>query len=196
MLTTLLPFIVSADCHLLFNSGFSLTMGSDLWFLLDWMARERRQRATDSLTQVFNVNGTFYPDVNVTSLYDSFRQKLGTDLEGSWTFINMTSHVSREYHYMRGGCYRDPQWPWWRQSWPFWSLVFLVPLYSTFHSCWDLQPWNSRELPVMVSISCMSYGTRKGLQRVLGMRNEVVGAMGAFVIGFVENISHSRKSCF
>lgn len=38
----------------------------------------------------------------------------------------------------------------------------------------------------MVSISCFSYAARKALQHFIGPRNEVVSAMGAFVIGYVK----------
>ncbi|KAG8954363.1 hypothetical protein FRC04_011689 [Tulasnella sp. 424] len=168
--------------------GFSLTVGSDLWFILDSDARHRREEAAESLTTISYLNGTLFPDANSTDAYDSLRQTLGVDLDGSWTFVNKTSNVSKLYHYQIVGCYRDPSWEWWRQPLPIWSLFILVPLYSLFNSFWNLQPWKSKQLPVMVSISCFSYAARKGLQHFIGPRNEVVSAMGAFVIGVLGNV--------
>ncbi|KAG9049344.1 hypothetical protein FS837_010558 [Tulasnella sp. UAMH 9824] len=166
--------------------GFSLTVGSDLWFILDSDARHRRQQAADSLTTISYLNGTLFPDADSTDSYNSLRQTFGIDLDGSWTFVNKTSNVSKLYHYQIVGCYRDPSWEWWRQALPIWSLFILVPLYSLFNSFWNLQPWKSKQLPVMVSISCFSYAARKALQHFIGPRNEVVSAMGAFVIGYVK----------
>ncbi|KAG9018949.1 hypothetical protein FRB90_007940 [Tulasnella sp. 427] len=168
--------------------GFSLTVGSDFWFLLDTDARTRRQAAADSLTTFSYVNGTLIPDSNSTDAYNGLRQALGVDLDGSWMFVNKTSNVSKAYHYQIVGCYRDPTWEWWRRPLPLWSLFILVPLYSLFNSFWHLQPWRSKQLPVMVSISCISYAARKSLQHYVGPRNEVVSAMGAFVIGVLGNV--------
>lgn len=168
--------------------GFSLTVGSDLWFILDSGARHRRQQAADSLTTISYLNGTLFPDADSADSYNSLRQTFGVDLDGSWTFVNKTSNVSKLYHYQIVGCYRDPSWEWWRQALPIWSLFILVPLYSLFNSFWNLQPWKSKQLPVMVSISCFSYAARKALQHFIGPRNEVVSAMGAFVIGVLGNV--------
>ncbi|KAG8934779.1 hypothetical protein FRC01_000460 [Tulasnella sp. 417] len=168
--------------------GFSLTVGSDLWFILDSGARHRRQEAADSLTTISYVNGTLFPDADSADSYNNLQETLGVDLDGFWTFVNKTSNVSKLYHYQIVGCYRDPSWEWWRQPLPIWSLFILVPLYSLFNSFWNLQPWKSKQLPVMVSISCFSYAARKALQHFIGPRNEVVSAMGAFVIGVLGNV--------
>lgn len=169
-----------------YNSGFSLTAGSDLWFLVDSTARQRRQLAADSLHNNVYLNGGFRPDANETALFDQLRESFGgIALEGAWTFVNQTTSVSKKYHYQVVGCYRDPSWEWWRQPLPIWTLFILVPVYSFLNSMWNLQPIRSKQLPVMVSISCFSYAARKTLQHFIGPRNEVVGAVGAFVIGLV-----------
>ncbi|KAG8895245.1 hypothetical protein FRB99_000687 [Tulasnella sp. 403] len=70
--------------------GFSLTAGSDLWFLLDSSARSRRRAAAASLTSIVYLNGTLTPNRNETLLFDALQQTLGTTLDGAWTFVNKT----------------------------------------------------------------------------------------------------------
>ncbi len=158
-----------------------------MWFVLDASARQRRQLAAESLTTTYQINGAFDPDSssNGMPMIDSLRDVFGGDglMNGSWTFVNQTSTVSRQYQYQIVGCFRDPTWQWWRQPLPFWSLFILVPLYSLFSSFWNLQPYKSKQLPVMVAISCFSFAARKGLMHYIGTRNEIVSAVGAFVIG-------------
>ena len=56
--------------------------------------------------------------------------------------------------FARLGCYRDPSWPWWRQSLPAFTMLFLVPIYSFLSTMANLQSYRSRHAPVMVS--CIS----------------------------------------
>lgn len=48
------------------------------------------------------------------------------------------------------GCYRNPSWPWWRQTLPAYTLLFLVPIYSFLATMVNLQSYRSRHAPVMV----------------------------------------------
>ncbi|KAG8929379.1 hypothetical protein FRC02_005683 [Tulasnella sp. 418] len=160
--------------------GFSMTVGSDLYYVIDSTARERRRLAVESLTNTLVLNGFIVPDNSTTfEMVENFR--------GQWTFVNQTRRVSSQYHYQVVGCYRDQEWPWYRKPFPVWSLFILVPLYSTTSSLWNLQPLRSWELLVMVAISCTSYASRKILQHFIGDRKEVVSATGAFVIGILGN---------
>lgn len=158
-------------------------MGSDFWFMIDKSARERRVQAASSLTTIIKMNGTLIPSANETAVFQTLLDSLGENLNGSWTFINQTQKVSHKYHYQIVGCYREPSWPWYQRPFPFWSLFILVPLYSLCSASWNLQPLWSKQMPVMVAISCFSYAARKVLQHMIGPRNEVVSACGAFVIG-------------
>ena len=158
-------------------------MGSDFYFLLDGSARRRRQLAAASLTNIVQMNGTLAPDQEYLGTFNSLLQQYGGDLDGSWNFVNQTQKVSHLYKYQIVGCYREPGWPWYRRPFPYWSLFILVPMYSLCSSSWNLQPLKSKQTIVMVTISCLSYAARKTLQHLIGARNEVVSAAGAFVVG-------------
>lgn len=86
------------------------------------------------------------------------------------------------------GCYRDPTWPWWRQPFPWWTMLFLVPLYSTCSSLSNLQSYKSIQLPVMVIFSCAAYAANKGANLFISGRGDIVSAFGAFVIGICGNV--------
>lgn len=47
------------------------------------------------------------------------------------------------------GCFRDPDWPWWRHPFPIWTVLFLVPIYSLFSSLANQQRI-TRDLSFMV----------------------------------------------
>ncbi|KAG9031248.1 hypothetical protein FRB95_002951 [Tulasnella sp. JGI-2019a] len=168
--------------------GFSLTVGSDLWYVIDSAARNKRRLAAESLTTILDYNGTFAPNVNSTDVFDNLKEQLNITFDGAWQFVNKTSNVSKQYHYQIVGCYRDPSWEWWRQPFPAWTLFVLVPLYSLCSSSWNLQPFRSKQLPVMIAISSLSYLARKILQYHIGPRQEIVSAIGAFVIGVLGNV--------
>jgi uncharacterized membrane protein YjjB (DUF3815 family) len=89
------------------------------------------------------------------------------------------------------GCFRDPEWPWWRHPFPWWTLLFLVPLYSTCSSLSNLQNWRSRELYIMVLFSCASYAANTASNLYLPDRGDIVSAVGALVIGSLGN-AYSR----
>lgn len=68
----------------------------------------------------------------------------------------------------------------------------IVPVFSLLSSLGNLQPLRSRELPVMVIISCASYASNKIANHYIFNRSDVVSAIGAFTIGLLGNI-YSRK---
>ena len=88
----------------------------------------------------------------------------------------------------RRGCIRDLSWPWWRQALPWWTLFFLVPIYSTCSSLSNLQYWRSLQLPIMVLFSCCAYAANRAASIVLPGRTDIVSAAGALVIGSLGNI--------
>jgi len=86
------------------------------------------------------------------------------------------------------GCYRNPSWPWYRQPFPWWTLLFLVPIYSTCSSLSNLQSWRSIQLPIMVAFSCASYAANKVANVLIPNRGDIVSAFGALVIGLCGNV--------
>ena len=123
----------------------------------------------------------------------------GTHINGTFGFANLTNDAihkglppclpQKTMDLMRLiGCLRSPDWPWWRQPFPWWTLLFLVPLYSICSSLSNLQDWRSRELYVMVLFSCTSYTANKYSNKYLPDRGDIVSAIGAVVIGSLGNI--------
>lgn len=148
--------------------GFSITLGSDLYYLIDSGARSRRFQATQYLADAMILVGDFSLD-NTTTTW-------------GFHFSNVTAPPSTRL-YSVNGCYRSPDWPWYLQSPPPWTLLFLVPLYAVFSAFAAFQPLKSRELPVMVLVSCCSYAANRGVHVVIPSRGDISGAIGAFVIG-------------
>ncbi|KIM46053.1 hypothetical protein M413DRAFT_425953 [Hebeloma cylindrosporum] len=90
------------------------------------------------------------------------------------------------------GCYRPAHFPWYLQPFPAWTAFIIVPLFSTLSSLANLQPFKSKQLPVMVIISCCSYASNKIANHYIFNRSDVVSAIGAFTVGLLGNI-YSRK---
>jgi hypothetical protein len=174
--------------------GFSLTIGSDLYLVVNPTARREYLHPTPPKLSYFH--GALTP-MNGTSV--------GMPVAGTFGFANLTTDAMD--HIYKGkssfriitidlltgdlGCFRNPEWPWWRQPFPWWTLLFLVPLYSTCSSLSNLQNWRSRELYVMVLFSCASYAANTASNLYLPDRGDIVSAVGALVIGSLGN-AYSR----
>ncbi|KAH9942926.1 hypothetical protein B0H21DRAFT_823762 [Amylocystis lapponica] len=153
--------------------GFGLTIGSDFYLVINRDAR-RNLAATDMLQ-----TETFHGHIiaNNASLPLS-------DLAGTFSFMDVSTTAS---HVIKG-CYRNPAWPWYRQPFPWWTMLFLVPVYSTCSSLSNLQSVRSVQLPVMVVFSCAAYAANKGANVLISDRPDIVSAFGALVIGLCGNI--------
>ncbi|KAG8698846.1 hypothetical protein FRC09_006987, partial [Ceratobasidium sp. 395] len=157
--------------------GFSLTIGSDLYFLVDTGARHRREQATQLLDSQTVIHGTFRSDNS--SMFP---------FNGTFIFKNLTADVPSTSYYQAKGCYRDSNWPWYLRPFPEWTLFFLVPLFSLLGSFASMQPLKSMQLPVMVFISCAAFAANKAANRYIFNRSDVVSAIGAFVVGVLGNL--------
>lgn len=62
-------------------------------------------------------------------------------------------------------------------------LIGLIPLYSFLTALWLFQPLRSKELPTMVFISSAGFLASDLAARWIFNRDDVVSAVGAFVIG-------------
>ena len=71
---------------------------------------------------------------------------------------------------------------------PWWTLLFLVPIYAFCSSLSNLQRLRSVQLIVMVLFACASYATTKAAAFVMGDRITLISALGALVIGLCGNI--------
>lgn len=110
-------------------------------------------------------------------------------LNGTWTFSHTV--LPSELNIV-DGCYRPKSFPWYLQPFPVWTAFIIVPLFSFLSSLSNLQPLRSKQLVVMVVISCCSYGTNKVANHYIFNRSDIVSAIGAFTVGLLGNV-YSRK---
>ncbi|KAH9486583.1 Pheromone-regulated membrane protein 10 [Psilocybe cubensis] len=167
--------IVYAIIYTLFL-GFGLTIGSDFYLVIDRHARREYYRSAIPDNLIY-IHGHF-SGLNGTKSPVSTNGVLGLGLA---TTGNAPDHTIK-------GCIRLPMWPFWRQPLPWWTLFFLVPIYSTCSSLSNLQYWRSLQLPLMVLFSCCAYAANRAASLVLPGRTDIVSAAGAFVIGTLGNI--------
>jgi hypothetical protein len=160
-----------------------LQIGSDIYLLLDPKARKQLQTLATDLAPVTTLVGNFLVDngtnLNASLLYHS----------GTFTF---TDAVPLKQKDIIEGCFRPSGRSWYLQPFPWWSQFVIVPVFSILSSLANLQPWKSRQLPVMVVISCASYATNKVANHYIFNRSDIVSAIGAFTVGLLGNI-YSRK---
>jgi uncharacterized membrane protein YjjB (DUF3815 family) len=108
---------------------------------------------------------------------------------GTWTFTHAVPLNQLDIY---EGCYRPKIFPWYLQPFPAWTEFIIVPVFSILSSLANLQPFRSKQLPIMVVISCASYASNKVANHYIFNRSDVVSAIGAFTVGLLGNI-YSRK---
>ncbi|KAE9408275.1 DUF1212-domain-containing protein [Gymnopus androsaceus JB14] len=166
--------IVYAVIYTLFL-GFGLTIGSDFYLVVDRRAR-KSYYSSNVPSNLTYTHGRFVL-ANGSSPFIPIQGVLG-----------QANALNYEQQHLVKGCFRDSSWHWMKQPFPWWTLLFLVPLYSTLSSLGNLQRFRSVQLPVMVLFSCCSYAANRSTSIVLPGRTDIVAAAGAFVIGLLGNI--------
>ncbi|KAF9451649.1 DUF1212-domain-containing protein [Macrolepiota fuliginosa MF-IS2] len=160
--------------------GFGLQIGSDFYLLLDPLYRAQLEQVASSISNTLSLSGTWVADNSTT---------VAVPLIGTWTFNHNTSPAQYD---IINGCYRPSHFPWFLQPFPTWTSFIIVPLFSLLSSLANLQPFRSKQLPVMVIISCCSYASNKIANHYIFNRSDIVSAIGAFTVGLLGNI-YSRK---
>lgn len=158
-----------------------MQIGSDFYLLLDPKTRRSLDSLAASLSTTVALTGSWVAD-NGTS-------NSSVPLVGTWTF---THALPTNYRDIINGCYRPKSFRWYLQPFPFWTVFIIVPVFSTLSSLANLQPLRSKQLPVMVVISCCSYASNKIANHYIFNRSDIVSAIGAFTVGLLGNI-YSRK---
>ena len=163
------------------QQGFGITIGSDLFYVVDPPARRAAEALFDYATFT-TVTGSFTSFPFADALDDAGMGQLGWN--GTFTFSNATTdQILTAYQAGSITCPREPDWPWWRQSMPAIYLLGFVPIYSALSALWSFQPLRSTELPVMVFISSAGFFANSLANKFIFDRSDVVSAIGAFVIG-------------
>ncbi|KAF8897669.1 hypothetical protein BD779DRAFT_1492018 [Infundibulicybe gibba] len=161
--------------------GFGLQIGSDFYLLLDRQSREKLDSLAANLSSTVALTGSWVADNDTTNST--------IPLIGTWTFTHLMPLNQRDIY---DGCYRPKGFPWYLQPFPTWTAFIIVPTFSTLSSLANLQPFKSKQLPVMVVISCCSYASNKIANHYIFNRSDVVSAIGAFTVGLLGNV-YSRK---
>ena len=164
-----------------FYQGFGLQIGSDIYLLLDPQYKRQLEDIATKLTTTVSLIGSWMAD-NATA-------NSTVPLSGSWTFVHSVPPSQQD---IIEGCFRPKMFPWYLQPFPLWTAFIIVPLFSTLSSLANLQPFWSKQLPVMVVISCCSYASNKIANHFIFNRSDIVSAIGAFTVGILGNI-YSRK---
>jgi hypothetical protein len=134
-----------------------------------------------NLTDTVVIAGSWMAD-NATAQTD-------VPIIGTFTFTHSMPLADRA---IVNGCYRPGSFPWYLQPFPFWTQFVIVPIFSVLSSLANLQPFWSKQLPVMVIISCCSYASNKIANHYIFNRSDIVSAIGAFTVGLLGNV-YSRK---
>ncbi|WVQ96776.1 hypothetical protein IAU59_003883 [Kwoniella sp. CBS 9459] len=168
--------------------GFGITIGSDLFYVLDRPARRASQAAMAAAQSYVTVRGSFNAE-NMFSLTSDTTGASQPLFNGTFTFSNATTdQITSNLQQGSIICVRDPNWPWWRQGMPQLYLILFIPIFSVLLSMWNMQPLRSRQLPVMCVICCIGYLTNVLGNHYIFDRSDVVSALGAFVIGILGNV--------
>ncbi|TFY70919.1 hypothetical protein EVG20_g2083 [Dentipellis fragilis] len=155
-----------------FFLGFGLTIGSDVYLMINARAHHTVETMSNPIGDyihgsLLEYNATGHGLVRVSGTF-------------GFSAVTNTLHLSK-------GCYRDTTWPWYRQPFPWWTMLFLVPIYSTCSSLSNLQTYRSSRLPVMIAFSCCSYAANKAANLFMSDRGDIASAAGALVIGLLGN---------
>lgn len=105
------------------------------------------------------------------------------------SMINTTN--TDAMHHIIKGCFRAPEWPWWRQPLPWWTIFFLVPMYLACSSLQNLHNFRkTRDFTIMVLFACASYAVNTAATKYIE-RVTFSTTAGAIVIGLLGN-TYSR----
>jgi len=162
--------------------GFSLTLGSDIAFLVNSSFRVQRDQMAADIGRTISLVGT-YTSTNNTDP--------PLALNGTFLFnqLVLPDEPLVKYHYIIEGCYRDVSWPMIFQpfTWPW--LFALAPLFVLCLATLNGQGWRDwRRLLVIVAFGCCSFAANKVFNMWIYDRGDVVSAIGATVVGILGTI--------
>ncbi|KAH8830468.1 hypothetical protein DL96DRAFT_1461592 [Flagelloscypha sp. PMI_526] len=166
--------------------GFGLQIGSDLYLLFDSHERNNLKSLSQKIAATTILTGQWAAD-NAT---DNALMNNSIPLVGTWSFSHRVE--LKDLDITPEGCIRRSNPPWWLSPFPMWTSFIIVPTFSLLSSLANLQPFFSKQLPVMVVISCAAYGVNKLANHFIFNRSDIVSAIGAFTIGVLGNV-YSRK---
>ncbi|KAK7002440.1 DUF1212-domain-containing protein [Favolaschia claudopus] len=78
--------------------------------------------------------------------------------------------------------------PWYQQTPSAYWAFLTVPMYSLFLSMRNMAPWRSREMVLLIGISCIGWVTNHFTGLKFKEQSDIIAAVGAFTVGFVANV--------
>jgi uncharacterized membrane protein YjjB (DUF3815 family) len=159
-------------------TGFALQLGDNLWRMMHPQSLDNLKGLALSVKNELRMTGTVEFD----------GQKPWDQLPklSPFTYTNTTGNPFADD--IQSGCYRSASSPWYLQQWPWWTHIFLVPLFSAIASLGNQQPWRSLDFPVMVTISCAAWTANWAANHYIQSRPEFVAFIGAFVVGLIGSV--------
>ena len=121
------------------------TLGSDLYLRIDKNAMQQRLSMISDITKMVYSHGVLSDNNGTTAI--SMTIGISTALNPDLAYP--------QYNYQGTGCYRDQDWAWYFQHPPWWSQLFLVPLFALALSLWNGQQlsWVEKKT-VIVMVTC------------------------------------------
>ncbi|KZT56809.1 DUF1212-domain-containing protein [Calocera cornea HHB12733] len=160
--------------------GMGLSIGSQIFCDI------ANYSATSASTE--NIEGIFVAENGTLPLF-----------EGSFTFTNDTSSAS-SLAQGNVNCFRDPSWPWWRQSISQygWTWIIYIPAFALLLSMLNGQPFRKKQTLLMVIIAVLGQAANTAASRWLLGQTYVVNVVGPFVLGIsaivASRISHGKQT--
>lgn len=151
-------------------------MGSDTYLDLDPGARHEVQ-ALSALSTAVTQSGT-WTSQNGTGI--------APIANGPFTLVQTNTTALAEIHL---GCYRPTHFPWYLQTFPFWTQFIIVPSFSLLLCLLNLQMLRTKSTLMMVVISSAAYATNSaGNHFFFGTRAYIVSAIGAQTVSLLGNL--------
>ncbi|KAI0034665.1 hypothetical protein K488DRAFT_77075 [Vararia minispora EC-137] len=120
----------------------------------------------------------------IYSLFLGFGLAIGLEI-----YIKMTSASAASLNATDYTCSASHNSSLWYRSTPSsWWNFLTVPMYSIFLSLRNHAPWQRRELPLLVVISCAGWVTNHYVARAFPNQNDISAAVGAFAVGIIANL--------
>jgi len=159
--------------------GFVQTLGSDLYLRVDNHAIQQRVAMISEITKVVYSHGVLSDNNGTTAIPMTIgiSMALNPDL------------IYPQYNYRGTGCYRDEDWPWYFQHPPWWSQLFLVPLFALALSLWNGQRLSWAEMKtVIVMLACAGAAYAANTVGGQHLTGAIGSTLGAFAVGVCGNV--------
>ncbi|KAI0338796.1 DUF1212-domain-containing protein [Trametopsis cervina] len=107
---------------------------------------------------------------------------------GSSAFSKISNHPLQNSDDLTCALSHPPGAPWYQQTPSLWWAFLTVPMYSLWLSLRFYAPYNRKELPLLVGISCIGWACNHFTGLKFRNQSDISAAVGALAVGFVSNL--------